>query len=154
MQRKSKLEALLRCFLTAAAILMFVEVVAEVASRFIFHYPLPWGAEVSQTLLVWLTFVGSAVVFNRRGHIGIDMFAERLPKRAQAVLNRACLAVIAAFLAVGIWSGVAVTMRTWKTTTAALQIPAGVMYLALPVGFALTALYALRMLFSTERAER
>ena len=42
-------DRLLRPFLVLSVLLIFLEVVVEVASRFIFHNPLPWGAEVSQT---------------------------------------------------------------------------------------------------------
>ena len=72
-------DRLLRPFLVLSVLLIFLEVVVEVASRFIFHNPLPWGAEVSQTLLVWMTFVGAAAAFLRGEHIGIEMLAERLP---------------------------------------------------------------------------
>ncbi|MBP8675159.1 MAG: TRAP transporter small permease subunit, partial [Acetomicrobium sp.] len=39
-----------------------------------------------------------------------------------------------AFLIVGIWSGCLVVTRTWGLRTTTLQIPAGILYLALPVG--------------------
>ena len=142
------IERILRFFLIVAVVLMFAEVVVEVSSRFIFHYPIPWGAEVSQTLLVWVTFIGAAVAFLRNDHISVEILTERLPRRARVALHRFNLLVILAFLVCGVWSGVQVVKRTWRGTTAALQIPAGIMYLALPVGFALTIIFALWMLFT------
>jgi TRAP-type C4-dicarboxylate transport system permease small subunit len=130
---------------------MFLEVVVEVASRFIFHYPIPWGAEVSQTLLVWTTFLGTAAAFLRNDHVNIEIFVEWLPAFARALLFRLNLLIILAFLGYGTWSGIQVARRTWRTTTAALQIPAGILYLALPVGFALTIICALWMFFTGKR---
>ena len=142
------IERALRVFLIAAVVLVFLEVVVEVASRFIFHNPLPWGAEVSQTLLVWITFIGAAAAFLRGEHIGVEMLVERLPHAARSILRRLNLLLILAFLGCGIWSGCKVVLRVWDDVTASLQISAGVLYLALPVGFALTALFALWMLLT------
>ena len=142
------IERILRPFLIAVVVLIFLEVAAEVASRFIFHYSIPWGTEVSQTLLVWMTFTGSAVAFMRNEHIGIDFLWERLPSLARTMLTRVNFLIIVVFLACGIWSGVQVVKRTWNGSTAALQIPAGILYLALPVGFALMIPFALRMIFN------
>jgi len=142
------IERLLRPFLIAVVVLMFIEVVVEVASRFIFHYSIPWGAEVSQTLLVWMTFIGSAVALMRNDHISIDFLLERLPFRARTAMLRVNFVIILVFLACGFWSGVQVVKRTWNGSTAALQIPAGILYLALPVGFALMIPFALRVIFT------
>ena len=142
------LDRILRVFLVVALILMFCEVIVEVSSRFIFHNPLPWGAEVSQTLLVWLTFVGSAAAFLRGEHIGVDMFADRLPRVARTALTRLNLLIVLAFLGCGIMSGYKVVTRVWDDVTASLQISAGVLYLALPVGFGLTFVFGLWMLFT------
>ncbi|GHS94128.1 C4-dicarboxylate ABC transporter permease [Synergistales bacterium] len=148
------IERVLRFFLIIAVVLMFVEVVVEVSSRFIFHYPLPWGAEVSQTLLVWLTFIGSAAAFLRNDHVGIEFLVERLPDSIRKLSRRFNLLVIGAFLVCGTWSGIAVVRRTWRSATAALQIPAGILYMALPVGFALMIVFALWMLFTGKPRSR
>jgi TRAP-type C4-dicarboxylate transport system permease small subunit len=147
-------ERLLRFFLIIAIILMFIEVVAEVSSRFIFHYPIPWGAEVSQTLLVWLTFIGAAAAFLRNEHVGIEILVEHLPNSLRAVLRRFNLLVMGAFLVCGTWSGVIVVRRTWRSATAALQIPAGILYMALPIGFVLTIAFALWMFFTGKDRSR
>ena len=140
------LDRILRVFLIVALVLIFCEVIVEVSSRFIFHNPLPWGAEVSQTLLVWVTFVGAAAAFLRGDHIGVDMLISRLSGTARAVLTRINLLILLAFLGYGIWSGYKVVTRVWDDTTASLQISAGILYLALPVGFALMFVFGLWML--------
>lgn len=141
-------DRLLRPLLIFIVLLIFLEVVIEVASRFVFHNPLPWGAEFSQTLLVWMTFIGAAAAFLRGGHIGIEMLAERLPRVGRAVLHRVNVLIVLAFLVCGIRSGWRVVARVRDDVTASLQISAGVLYLALPVGFCLMALFGLWMLFT------
>ena len=141
-------ERVLRLLLILVVILIFIEVTVEVASRFIFHIPIPWGAEVSQTLLVWMTFIGSAAAFLRGGHISVELFLERMSRRWRPLMNRLNVLIILTFLACGIASGFKVVSRVWNDVTASLGISAGVLYLSLPVGFALMAVFGLWMLFT------
>ncbi|MFP4481751.1 MAG: TRAP transporter small permease [Thermovirgaceae bacterium] len=121
--------------LSIALLLIFAEVVIEVSARYIFLAPIPWGAEFSKTLLVWLTFLGSAAAMRRGEHMVVSFVVEAiscqpLKKGVQLLAD----AVMLVFLFIGIWSGWQVVMRTWPQRTTALQVPAGILYLAFPVG--------------------
>jgi TRAP-type C4-dicarboxylate transport system permease small subunit len=121
--------------LSIALYVIFVEVVVEVSARYIFSVPIPWGSELSQTLLVWITFLGSAVAMKHGEHLAIRFIRDITPwlflKRGLEILGNLFLI---AFLIVGMWSGYLVVARTWGLKTTALQIPAGILYLAFPVG--------------------
>lgn len=133
--------------IAAAVVLTCIEVLVEVAFRYLFHLPLPWGAELSQTLLVWVTFVGAAAALARGEHMAIGIAVRRIPSpRLRAAVETAGRLAVLAFLGLGVWAGVLVTRRTWALQTTALQIPAGVLYLAFPVGCLLMSLVVLREL--------
>lgn len=121
--------------LSIALYVIFVEVVVEVSARYIFSVPIPWGSELSQTLLVWITFLGSAVAMRQGEHLAIRFILDITPwpflKRGLEILGNLFLI---AFLIVGMWSGYLVVARTWGLKTTVLQIPAGILYLAFPVG--------------------
>lgn len=121
--------------LSIALLLIFAEVVIEVSARYIFHAPIPWGAEFSKTLLVWLTFVGSAAAMRRGEHMAVTIVVDaiRSPSLKKSVEILADLAVLV-FLFIGVWAGWQVVIRTWPLRTTALQIPAGILYLAFPAG--------------------
>lgn len=123
------------CLLSIALFVIFAEVIVEVSARYIFSVPIPWGAELSQTLLVWITFLGSAVAMRHGEHMAIRLVLDFLPwpslRKGLEVIGNLFLV---AFLIVGIWSGCLVVTRTWGLKTTTLQIPAGILYLALPVG--------------------
>ncbi len=142
--------ALLRAvdFLIAAAVVLTcIEVLVEVAFRYLFHLPLPWGAELSQTLLVWVTFVGAASALARGEHMAIGLAVQRIPSpRLREIVRVTGRLAVLGFLGLGVWAGVLVTRRTWALQTTALQIPAGVLYLAFPVGCLLMSLIVLREL--------
>ncbi len=121
--------------LSIALMLIFAEVVIEVSTRYIFLTPIPWGAEFSKTLLVWLTFLGSGAAMRRREHMVVSLVVEAIPSpKLKKTVGILADAVILMFLLIGIWGGWQVVMRTWPLRTTALQIPAGILYLAFPVG--------------------
>jgi TRAP-type transport system small permease protein len=131
--------------LTAVVAVVTLEVLVEVVFRYVLQKPLAWGAEVSQTLLVWVTFIGAAPALYRGEHMVITLVVNKIPSPA---LRRAFIAlgrlVVLAFLVLGVWAGWLVVERTWGMRTTTLQIPAGVLYLAFPVGCLLMIIVALR----------
>lgn len=131
--------------IAAAVVLTCIEVLVEVAFRYLFHLPLPWGAELSQTLLVWVTFVGAASALARGEHMAIGLAAQRIPSlRLRELVRLTGRLAVLGFLVLGVWAGALVTQRTWALQTTALQIPAGVLYFAFPVGCLLMLLIVLR----------
>jgi TRAP-type C4-dicarboxylate transport system permease small subunit len=141
-------------FLSIALLVVLTEVIIEVSARYIFHTPLPWGAEVSQTLLVWLTFLGAAEACRRNEHMAVRFILEGLPsKKLRKALDLFGKLIMLVFVSVGIWSGWQVVQRTWSMKTTALQIPAGILYLALPAGFLIMALAIVDSLFYRENKE-
>ncbi len=128
------LELLLIC----SVIVVFVVVLIEVVSRYIFHQSIAWGSEVCQTLLVWITFIGAAVALVGGEHMEINIMMDRIRSRAVKKLLM-LIGDIATmiFLVCGTVGGVRLVRKTWNMTTTTLQIPAGILYLAFPLGCAL-----------------
>lgn len=128
----------MRAFVMAAVVVIFAEVIYEVFSRYILLQAVPWGAEVSQTLMVWMAFIGSACAFHKGRHMAIDYLVRSIPspalRKTVTLLADAC---IAALLVCGFFSGFEVVSMTWPDRTTALQIPGGVIYLAFPVSMGL-----------------
>lgn len=132
-------------FLILGVIVTFVEVLLEVAFRYILNRPLTWGGELSQTFLVWITFVGAASVLLQGGHIAIDMVVPMIPfEKARRLLRLLGSLAVLAFTVIGFWAGWQVVLRTWAMRTTAMQIPSGILYLAFPVGCLLTIPVTLR----------
>jgi len=131
-------------------VVVFVIVIMEVLSRYIFHASLAWVAEVSQTLLVWLTFIGAAVALLYGDHMVINILLNKfhpnsLQRRTLEILG---YLLILFFIIFGIIGGYQLVLRTWNMTTTTLQIPAGIMYLAFPIGCVLMLPVILRDIIS------
>jgi TRAP-type C4-dicarboxylate transport system permease small subunit len=132
--------ALLILLLAAMALMVF----ANVALRFFTNHSILWVEEVSRYAMIWLTFLGAGLVLRHGGHIGIDTLQSRFPRRAPMIRATIFLLVLG-FCAFMAWSGARYAMLTWNQTTAVLQIPVGLVYLALPAGFILLTMHLLLM---------
>jgi TRAP-type transport system small permease protein len=76
--------------------------VVDVTGRYLFNKPLFGAVEISEFLLVFLSFGGLALAELRNGHITVDFFTTMLPLRVRAVLD-----VAGAVLGFGFWAIVA-----------------------------------------------
>jgi len=144
----------LEVLLTLSIVAVFIEVLTEVAFRYLLHLPVPWGAEVSQTLLVWITFLGAALALFRGEHMAINILLDRISSaRVRKTFEITGDMAILAFLVIGIFGGYQVVVRTWSMQTTALQIPAGILYLAFPLGCLLMVPVVIRNLYLKVRKE-
>jgi TRAP-type C4-dicarboxylate transport system permease small subunit len=123
---------------------MAVMVFANVALRFLTDHSILWVEEVSRYLMIWLTFLGSGLVLRYGGHVGIDTLQNALPRHAPAI-RVAIFTLLIVFFATMLWLGARYSLVTWGQTTPVMQIPIGVVYLAMPIGFALLIVHLLLM---------
>ena len=138
--------------LALAVAATFLEVLTEVFFRYILDTPLSWGGELSQTILVWITFIGASVLLYQGEHMVIDLLVKRIASPAgRKVLRFAGSAAVLLFLLFGTVAGWQVVTRTWEMRTTAMQIPAGILYLAFPAGCLLMVLVVLRDLAALVR---
>ena len=123
---------------------MAAMVFANVVLRFLTDHSIIWVEEVSRYLMIWLTFLGAGLVLRYGGHVGVDTLQQTLPGHA-AWIRAAIFALLLVFFATMLWLGVRYSMVTWGQTTPVMQIPIGVVYLAMPLGFALLIVHLMLM---------
>lgn len=123
---------------------MATMVFANVALRFLTDNSILWVEEVSRYLMIWLTFIGAGLVLRYGGHIGIESLQEMFP-RAAPFLRAVIFVLLLCFFCFMVWIGVRYASRTWAQTTPVTEIPVGVVYLAMPIGFALLIVHLLLM---------
>jgi TRAP-type transport system small permease protein len=126
--------------LAAMATMVFTNVVL----RFATDASILWVEEVSRYLMIWLTFLGSGLVLRYGGHVGIDTLQESLPRHAVAI-RAAIVVLLLAFFVFMVATGARYAMLAWGQTTPVMRIPIGVVYLAVPTGFALLVAHLLLM---------
>jgi len=93
-----------RFFVFVACLMMaglVVIVCIDLSLRSFFNAPLLWGNEVTEILLLYITFLGAAWVFREDGHVVIDLFTAKTygrMKRVLTMLSYLCVGVVAAVL--------------------------------------------------------
>ena len=129
----------------AAAMIVFtvIFVPMDVASRYFFGAPITWVYEVTEYILLMVPCLAMAWLARHNGHVVIDALTSRLPDRGRAKLAVATHLAVAATCAFVAWWGAVVTFTSFRASAVienVLQTPQWLIYVCIPVGFALAAI--------------
>ena len=140
--------ALSRVFVGLACALLAILVSVVVFQRFITHDTPRWAEELPRLVLVWSAFIGGVVCSRDRSHLiaGLLPFIVKSP-RVFAIVDRVNSVLIIVGLAALGWGGWYLAQLTMGQLLPATNVSAGVVYLALPVACALTAIVHIAQLF-------
>lgn len=152
---KAAVDWLLGWFLVVLMGVAVVNVLWQVFTRFVLNDPSAFTDELARYLLVWVGLFGAAYASGKRAHLAIDLLRTRLSGRAVHWHGIAVGVFVGGFaLAVMVVGGVRLVSLSFLLgqTSAALGVPLGVVYLALPASGALIVFYV--VVFVIERARR
>lgn len=135
----------LEWFLIALMSLMVINVLWQVATRFLLRNPSSFTEEIARYLLVWVGILGGAYAAGKRIHLAIDILPSRFRGRRKAILElfiEVCIFLFAALVLVVGGSGLVWLTLDLGQTSAALQISLGLIYLVLPLSGLLIMFYS------------
>lgn len=101
-------------------------------------------------LLVWFSFMGIAIGFREKLHLGIDSFTHKLPASVNKVLDKVIEVVILAFGAYLVYFGWDFTVIMNESELPATGLPNSTLYVIMPITGVMTCAYALLQLFGIE----
>jgi len=115
--------------------LMALVVGWQVFARKVLGNPPFWSEETALLMMIWLGLIGAALVLYERGHLAVEVFFRKLPRKAQKVLSLFGDTLILGFSLFILIGGFRMVFLTLDQTMPALKLPVGLAeYLALPVG--------------------
>lgn len=124
----------------------------QVGGRYLFGVGAVWIPDLTRLLFIWMVFLGTALVHQRKRHLVIDVLLLKCPEPArrtiEALIALGMLGLAGVMAAVG-WRIMQIRMDIPYT---GLEIPTGYAYLAVPVAAALIALSSLVSLWEWTRA--
>ena len=85
---KRVLDVLLETLVILVVMVLVIDVLWGVFTRFVLDSPSRWTEEIARLLLIWVALLGAAVAYGRREHLGFDYLVEQLDQGAQAVAVR------------------------------------------------------------------
>jgi len=131
---------------------MVINVLWQVASRYLFNDPSGFTDELAGFLMIWISLLGAAYASGQGLHLAIDILRESSRVNVQS-LDRFIHILIAIF-AVGVLviggSRLVYLTLYLEQFSANLKIPVGYVYLALPLSGVLITYYSLHNLFRAD----
>ena len=137
-----------------AAVLVVADIavlLAGVVARFALHDPLVWSDELASILFLWLAMFGSVVALRRGEHMRMTAVVARLGPGGRALMEAVATGACLAFLAMVLWPAWQHASDEGDITTPALEISNLWREIAMPIGVALMALFAVLRLLRESR---
>lgn len=125
--------------LCVAAIVLIT--LAAVWWRYVVNAPIAWIEQVSNILFIWITFIGAAVLYRQKLHIGVDMFIEMLEGRARQIMFWVIELANLVFIIVLFVYSLKLAIDVLPDTYGALDISPAFFYFSAPVSCAMMMLY-------------
>lgn len=120
---------------------MTLMVFIQVVLRYGFDGNIFWSEEFARYSMIWIAFLGAAVGIKHNEHTRIDFFVKLLPQKASKIieiLNRLLCIFFVAFIS---YSSITLLENLMNLKTPSLQIPVGIVHLALPVSGVIMIVY-------------
>ncbi len=122
--------------------IMVLAVLVQVAGRYLFNFSIAGATELATFAQVWMVLLGAGYAMRERLHVSIETLVEMLPPW----LTRAIMVPVAGLCLWFLWvvfeGGLLLVEIGAIQTSAALQVPMQVPYVALPVSAAYLGLEA------------
>jgi TRAP-type C4-dicarboxylate transport system permease small subunit len=132
---------------------MVLNVLWQIFTRFVLRDPSSYTEELARFLLIWVGLLGACYALRQGMHLAIDALVARLGQRTAKLASLLSLACVGGFgLGVMVIGGAHLVQLTLalEQTSAALRVPLGYVYLALPLCGGLILFYTVATLFDQE----
>lgn len=116
---------------------LMIIVCIDLTLRYFFNSPLLWGTEVTEILLLYITFLGMAWVFKEDGHVVIDVFTGKAVGRKKKILNGISYFLVGIVSAVLIYYGFYTTYDHYIRgvyNPSIIETPIALIIIVIPVG--------------------
>jgi C4-dicarboxylate transporter, DctQ subunit len=140
----------------ALLVLLTVLLSVQIVNRYIFHTSFVWLEEIARISFVWLIYFSAASAAKNDRHIRIEIADMFLPPKALRAMTFVADTLVIAFDLVIVWLGILLVYSTiqYGDVTPVTDIPMGLIYVVIPVCFALMAYRVLRFNIDNWRSNR
>jgi len=153
MTLRSKIDKLLEVGLSILLGVMVVNVLWQVASRYLLSNPSTFTDELSRYLLIWLGLLGAAYASGKRMHVAIELLSRKLNDQQKETHHKLVSILIFLFsLVVLIIGGIRLAIISFNLgqTSSAMQLSLGYVYLAIPISGLIMCYYTLCDIFNID----
>ncbi|MCR5536231.1 MAG: TRAP transporter small permease [Succinivibrio sp.] len=114
----------------------------QIVTRYFFNSPSTISEEIVTYSFTWLSILGSAYVFGKRGHLAMTFLSSKFTGKSRIYLDlfSEVLVVLTAVM-LFIYGGYIMTVENATQETASLGISMGLMYSVLPIAGVIICIY-------------
>lgn len=117
-------------------------VLMNVFLRYFMETGLYWSEEVAASCFVWSVFLGSASVYRKGMHIGVDIFVNKLPKVLHHIVRLLVHIILLITNGYIFYLSIVFVSLSYEKPTAVLGVSSAWVSSALIAGFGLTTFYS------------
>jgi len=137
------------CAFLSGLLLIFttLSVCIEVVMRYVFNQPLTWVDEITEYILLYITFLGTAWLLKKDEHVIIDLLLVRLREKSRVILGVVASALCILSCSALVWYGARVAWDHYQRgvyNPTLLEFPKGPIIAIIPVGSLLLLIQFLR----------
>lgn len=126
---------------------MLIAICLQVFFRFVLNHSLNWPEELARFSMIWSSMLAAVYVQLDRGHLSLDYFVGKLPRKAVLAMRILMNGLLIFFMAMVVASGIQEAYTLWELKTGALRISRSIPYLAMPVSCALFIVATMILIF-------
>ncbi len=156
MHLKKLLDNILEKVLITLMAVMVINVLWQVASRYLVQSPSSFTDELARYLLIWISMLGASYAVGKRMHLSIDLLSTKLNRQHNARLNTLIYIIVALFsLMVMVLGGSRLVYITFTLhqISPALEVPMAFVYSVLPIGGLVIIFYSIINILYPEKEE-
>ena len=139
------------CLFIAGSCLVIITIIVPygVFTRYVLNSAASWPEPMAAQLMIVLSFLSAVICYREYLHIGVGVIPALLPVQLKPVLGwflEICMLATNLFM---LWWGIKLVETTWYQSIAEFPIiTAGMAYLLIPIGGALTGLFVIERLLT------
>ncbi len=130
--------------LAAAFAVMIVVVLLQVIARYFLPASMAWTDELVRMLLVYVTFLGTVVLYAERGHIAVTNFIDMAGEKVRRIMLVICYIMQIAFCIIVFYAGIQYLSLVQARSTVVLHMSLTVCYVIIPVTSLMTLVFVIR----------
>lgn len=141
---RNGLDKIIEIFCILLMAVMTTLVTWQVITRYVFNNPSAVTEQLCQYLFIWLVLFGAAYIFGRREHMQITFVRDKLPQKIGIICDILQEGIIFVFtFGVLVIGGYLSVIKQMVQFDAALRIPIGVVYAAIPISGVFILFYSI-----------
>ena len=134
-------------------LILIVVVCLQVFCRYVLQSSLDWTEEMARYMVIWSVLFGCSFAMRTGSHLELSILRNFVGDRAKKVLECISCIVCLIFSLIMIYAGMesVINIHWSEQLTPAMHLPAWIIWMAMPGGFALMGLQALLRCVDTLR---